>query len=116
MPFYFAGKKHKDPSDKNDVTDDDENDDWSDVEEDYHYLIGPGKRRHKCCCCPEVSPMAVCWRVGIWVGVNMLVLGSILVLVGFLMPRRSIVVGHKIDLEIIDREAQRYNYYLDLCR
>uniref|UniRef100_A0A1B6CUW5 Neurensin-1 n=1 Tax=Clastoptera arizonana TaxID=38151 RepID=A0A1B6CUW5_9HEMI len=75
-------------------------------QDDFEFLVEPGKRRWK-----------GCWfRTGLWVGVNLILLGLIALLVGHLTPVRNTIVGHQNNLEILDRWAIAFNRRLELCK
>lgn len=73
---------------------------------DYRYLIHPEKPRCR----------TVWWKIAVWTGVNLLVVGAVIILVGYLVPRHQVVIGQNDDLEVIDRSALRFNYNLDACK
>ena len=76
------------------------------------YLLSPaGARRHRC------VAAAVWWKVFVWIGVNFLAFGVVGVLVGYLVPQRSIFAGaiaHNV--EVVDRAAVAFNFNLDVCK
>lgn len=75
-------------------------------EDDFEFVVEPGKRRWR-----------DCWfRTGLWVGINLILLGVIALLVGHLTPARNTIVGHQENLEILDRWAIAFNRRLELCR
>lgn len=75
-------------------------------EDDFEFVVEPGKRRWR----------GFWFRVGMWVGINMLLLGLIALLVGYLTPPRQTIVGRKDNLEILDRWAIAFNHRLEICR
>ena len=53
----------------------------------------------------------------VWIGANFLVFGILGVLVGYLVPQKDIIVGSVDDhMDIIDRQAIRFNFNLDVCK
>ncbi|KAJ8876427.1 hypothetical protein PR048_020872 [Dryococelus australis] len=81
-------------------------------DEDLEYLVDPekeGPRRQRCC-------RGFWFRAGVWAGVNLLLVGMIALLVGYLTPPRDMVVGYHDNLEILDRWAIAFNHRLELCR
>lgn len=73
---------------------------------DYRYLIRPQKPRCR----------SLWWKIAVWSGVNLLAVGIVVILVGYLVPRHAVVIGYQDDLEVIDRSALRFNYNLDACK
>ncbi|CAG2054423.1 unnamed protein product [Timema podura] len=80
------------------------------VEDDFEYLVDPNKVRRSHCC------KGFWFRAGVWGGVNLLLVGIIALLVGYLTPQRDMVVGYQDNLEILDRWAIAFNRRLELCR
>lgn len=56
------------------------------------------------------------FRAGLWGGINLMLVGVITLLVGYLTPQREMIVGHHNNLEILDRTAIAFNRRLELCR
>ena len=56
---------------------------------------------------PEVRPLGV--------GINLLLLGAVAMLVGYLTPPRQAVVGQYHDFTVLDRWAVNFNYHLVSC-
>ncbi|XP_063244131.1 uncharacterized protein LOC134543156 [Bacillus rossius redtenbacheri] len=80
-------------------------------DDDFEYLMDPDKeQRHQRCC------RGFWFRAGVWSGVNLLLVGVIALLVGYLTPPRDMVVGYQDNLEILDRWAIAFNHRLELCR
>lgn len=75
-------------------------------EHDNRYLTTPGKRRH----------IGVYWKATLYIGFILLICGLILLLVGYYVRQRDVVVGYKEDLEIIDRSSLDFNRNLDICK
>ncbi|XP_075225845.1 uncharacterized protein LOC142326990 isoform X2 [Lycorma delicatula] len=76
------------------------------IQDDFEFVVEPGKRRWR-----------NCWfKVGLWGGINLLLLGIIALLVGHLTPPRETVVARVDNLEILDRSAMTFNSRLHLCR
>lgn len=80
-------------------------------EDDFEYAVDPIKNRgcRKCC-------RGFWFRAGLWGGINLILVGVITLLVGYLTPQREMVVGHHNNLEILDRTAIAFNRRLELCR
>ncbi|XP_022194660.2 uncharacterized protein LOC111052325 [Nilaparvata lugens] len=76
------------------------------VQDDFEFVIEPGKRRWR----------NLWFRIGLWGGINLLMLGIIALLVGHLTPPRETVVARLDNLEILDRWAITFNSRLQLCR
>ncbi|KAG8312986.1 uncharacterized protein LOC124354107 [Homalodisca vitripennis] len=75
-------------------------------EDDFQFLVEPGRRRWR-----------GCWfRAGIWVGVNLMLLGIIAMLVGHLTPARETIVSQHENYTILDRWAVTYNNRLVICQ
>jgi hypothetical protein len=51
-----------------------------------------------------------------WGGINLMLVGVITLLVGYLTPQREMIVGHHNNLEMLDRTAIAFNRRLELCR
>lgn len=79
-------------------------------EEDFRFLLRSNQRRRKC---PQVL-----WKIFMWLGVNLLVFGILGILVGYLVPQKSIF--SKVDEEnsegYVDRSAMAFNTTLDVCK
>lgn len=76
------------------------------IQDDFEFIVEPGKRRWR-----------NCWfKVGLWGGINLLLLGIIALLVGHLTHPRETVVARVDNLEILDRSAIMFNSRLQLCR
>ncbi|CAM1330510.1 Uncharacterised protein r2_g3958 [Pycnogonum litorale] len=106
---FYDSNQGKSQGENDSCTEEDE----CDEDDDYHYLIGPDRSKKsskRLCSC------GTCWRICLWTGINIVIIGSVLILVGFFVPTRSIVVGHKDDIEIIDKGAKSFNHNLELCR
>lgn len=73
-------------------------------------MVDPSKRQKPCCC------QGLWFRVGLWGGANLLLIGVIALLVGHLTPPRQTVVAFEDDLEVLDRWAIAFNHRLELCR
>ena len=80
-------------------------------EDDFEYAIDPIKNRGCRRCC-----RGFWFRAGLWGGINLILVGVITLLVGYLTPQREMVVGHHNNLEILDRSAIAFNRRLELCR
>lgn len=92
--FYDARAAFKDPTIYED-------------EDDSQYLLYPNQRRPRC--------TSIWWKVFVWIGANFLVFGIIGVLVGYLVPQRSIFKDDlKLadDVKVLDRGAIEFNYTL----
>ncbi|RWS21314.1 Neurensin-1-like protein [Leptotrombidium deliense] len=46
----------------------------------------------------------------------LLMSGSIVLLAGYVMPRRQVIIGQQEELEFIDRSAVNFNKNLDSCK
>jgi len=77
-------------------------------EEDQHYLLNPNPRRTRC--------KSIWWKVFVWIGANFLIFGIIGVLIGYLVPERRVVALSTTHQEVIDTNAVRFNYNLDICK
>ena len=78
-------------------------------EDDWEYLLRAGGRNPRC--------RSIWWKVFVWIGANFLFFGIIGVLVGYLVPKRSVIMGTIADnIEIIDRQAIAFNFNLDVCK
>lgn len=80
-------------------------------EDDYRYLLHPNPKRRRC---PPIW-MKIC----IWTGVNLLLFGIIGILVGYLVPQKSVIGGKLKDdgsLAKIDHAAVQFNTTLDLFK
>lgn len=73
---------------------------------DYRYLIAPKKRKRG----------ALCWKGSLWLGINLLVFGVVLLMVGYLIPRKEPVIGHQQEMAIIDHAALDFNRNMDFCK
>lgn len=61
--------------------------------------------------------MSLWWKIGIWCGVNLIVLGLVAVIVGYLVsPRPVVIAALADDLHIIDNSAIKFNANLDACK
>ena len=60
----------------------------------------------------------VWWKIFMWIGVNLLLLGVVGIFVGYLVPPRTVVVGEdQVAGEwYIDPQAKSYNAVLDACK
>ncbi|XP_054285663.1 uncharacterized protein LOC129002114 [Macrosteles quadrilineatus] len=75
-------------------------------EDDFQFLVEPGKRRWR-----------GCWlRVGLWVGVNLMLVGIIAMLVGHLTAPRDTVVHQQDHYTVLDSWAVTYNNRLIICQ
>ncbi|XP_076463182.1 uncharacterized protein LOC143295395 isoform X1 [Babylonia areolata] len=94
--FYDSHSSYKDPS----VYEDD----------DDMYLLHPNPRRRRC---PPIW-----WKVFMWVGVNLLLFGVVGILVGYLVPPKTVIVGENKPAGewYIDTSAKSYNTTLDMCK
>ncbi|KAK7099656.1 neurensin-1-like [Littorina saxatilis] len=94
--FYDSHASFKDPS----VYEDD----------DDMYLLHPNPRRRRC---PPIW-----WKIFMWVGVNLLLFGVVGILVGYLVPPKTVVVGENKPAGewYIDTSAKNYNTTLDMCK
>ncbi|KAL3869979.1 hypothetical protein ACJMK2_042598 [Sinanodonta woodiana] len=94
---FYSGSLYKDPT-------------IYEEEEDLRLLLRPRLRRRRC------SP--IWWKVFMWIGVNLLLFGIIGILVGYLVPQKSIFF--KVDSDnnhgYIDRAAMAFNTTLDVCK
>lgn len=79
-------------------------------EDDFHFPNRSGRRRRRC--------SHVWWKAFMWLGVNLLIFGIIGILVGYLVPQKSIF--SKVDEEnsegYVDRSAITFNTTLDVCK
>ncbi|GAB6028906.1 Neurensin-1 [Chamberlinius hualienensis] len=78
----------------------------------YRYLMEPPKKL-KC--------RSLWWKMAVWSGVFILIAGVIVILVGYLLPRRLVVLdGFSSDSNdewrVVDKAALRYNAKLDTCK
>uniref|UniRef100_T1J6U9 Uncharacterized protein n=1 Tax=Strigamia maritima TaxID=126957 RepID=T1J6U9_STRMM len=78
-------------------------------EDNFRYLVTPRKQY-----CEKVT--SFWWKLAVWGGINFVVLGLIAILVGYVIPKRDVIIGQQDDLEIIDRSAEKFNASLDLCK
>lgn len=94
--FYDTHTSYKDPS----VYEDD----------DDAYLLHPNPRRRRC---PPIW-----WKIFMWVGVNLLLFGVVGILVGYLVPPKTEIVGENKPAGewYIDTSAKSYNTTLDMCK
>ena len=94
--FYDSHSSYKDPS----VYEDD----------DDMYLLHPNPRRRRC---PPIW-----WKIFMWVGVNLLLFGVVGILVGYLVPPKTVIVGENKPARewYIDTSAKSYNTTLDMCK
>ncbi|XP_077869894.1 neurensin-1-like, partial [Saccoglossus kowalevskii] len=74
--------------------------------DDYQFLIPPSRRR----CSP------FWWKAAIWAGINLLILGTIALLIGYLVPQRKEILGYENDSVVIDDQAVTFNYRLDVAK
>lgn len=79
-------------------------------EDDFRFLLYPHSRRRRC--------RSVWWKVFVWIGANMLLFGIIGILVGYLVPQKTIIktVEERNDVAYINRGAMTFNTTLDLCK
>lgn len=79
-------------------------------DDEFGYLLqGPRKRRRLC--------TSIWWKVFVWIGANFLVFGIIGVLVGYLVPAKTVFVESMANnIEIVDKEAISFNFNLDVCK
>ncbi|KAH3698598.1 neurensin-1-like [Dreissena polymorpha] len=79
-------------------------------EDDFRFLLHPNPRKRRC---PQIW-----WKIFMWLGVNLLIFGIIGILVGYLVPQKSIFF--KVDEEnnegYVDRSAMAFNTTLDVCK
>lgn len=79
-------------------------------EDDFRFLLHPNPRKRRC---PRIW-----WKIFMWLGVNLLIFGIIGILVGYLVPQKSIFF--KVDEEssegYVDRSAMAFNTTLDVCK
>lgn len=96
--FYDSSSSYKDPN----VYEEDGDD---------LYLLRPNPRRRRRC--PPIW-----WKIFMWVGVNLLLFGVVGILVGYLVPPKTVVVGQNKPKELwyIDTSAKSYNAALDMCK
>lgn len=75
-------------------------------EDDFRFLVEPGKRRWRN------------WglRVALWVGVNLMLLGVIALLVGHLTAPRQPIVHQQDNFTVLDRWAVAFNNRLVICQ
>jgi hypothetical protein len=60
---------------------------------------------------------ATWWKAFVFVGASLLLVGTLAVLIGYLVPQRTVNVGYvDADHEVIDLDAKQYNQYLDICK
>ncbi|XP_013790432.2 neurensin-1-like [Limulus polyphemus] len=72
----------------------------------YQFLTDPQNRCKK----------ATFWRITFCIGLLLLIFGLILLLLGYFLPQKRVVVDFQADLEIIDRSALVFNQHLDICK
>lgn len=79
-------------------------------DDEFGYLLqGPRKRPRLC--------TSIWWKVFVWIGANFLVFGIIGVLVGYLVPAKTVFVESMANnIEIVDKEAISFNFNLDVCK
>jgi hypothetical protein len=79
-------------------------------DDDDMHLLHPNPRRRRC---PPIW-----WKIFMWVGVNLLLFGVVGILVGYLVPPKTVVVGQDKPRELwyIDTSAKTYNVTLDMCK
>ncbi|CAG2238970.1 neurensin-1-like [Mytilus galloprovincialis] len=95
--FYDPNSSVKDPS-------------IYEEDDDFALLLNPRSRRRRC---PPI------WlKVCIWSGANLLLFGIVGILVGYTVPRKSMVTKLSEDqnLGYIDHSAVSFNTTLDLCK
>jgi len=56
------------------------------------------------------------WKFSLWFGTICVSLGFLIILVGFLFPRKKIEISSDAELITVDRQALEYNQNLDFCR
>ncbi|CAG2113493.1 unnamed protein product [Medioppia subpectinata] len=74
--------------------------------EEYKYLIAPKEKRRA----------LFFWRSIFWIGFILLVLGALVLIAGYVMPRMNIDVGYQEEMRIIDRAAYMFNQNLEWCK
>lgn len=79
-------------------------------EDDYRYLLNPARRRRRC--------RPVWWKVSTWIGVNLMIFGVVGILVGYLVPRKPIIIETDSTNQIllVDKQANPHNTMLDMCK
>jgi hypothetical protein len=80
-------------------------------EDDFEYAVDPTKSHGFLKSCHGFW-----FRAGVWGGINLILVGVITLLVGYLTPQREMIVGHHNNLEIVDRTAIAFNRRLEVCR
>jgi len=78
-------------------------------DDDLRYLLNPNRKRP---CCHSIW-----WKIFVWIGVNFLIFGVIGVLVGYLVPPKTEIVGSsENNIEVLDTQALQFNENLDICK
>ncbi|RWS11189.1 Neurensin-1-like protein [Dinothrombium tinctorium] len=49
-------------------------------------------------------------------GFLMLTFGSCILLAGYLVPKKQVIIGHQNEMEIVDRSADNFNKMLENCK
>lgn len=105
--FYDSSSAFKDPN----VYENDDDDLYLLHPNPHHRLLRHRRRRRRRC--PPIW-----WKIFMWLGVNLLLFGVVGILVGYLVPPKTVVVGQNKPKELwyIDTSAKSYNVTLDLCK
>lgn len=60
---------------------------------------------------------SIWWKVFVWIGANLLIFGTVGVLVGYLVPQKTVIVAETEDnYDILDNQAINFNMNLDVCK
>ncbi|CAL1285739.1 unnamed protein product [Larinioides sclopetarius] len=75
-------------------------------ENQFGYPVPSRKRRRQ----------LLCWRWILGSGVVTILMGVVFITVGFLVPKKNVVVDIQEDIEIIDKEHLSFNWVLDIVK
>ncbi|CAI9721721.1 Hypothetical predicted protein [Octopus vulgaris] len=97
LHYFYESPSFKDPS-------------IYEEEDSLRYLLNPQRRRRRC---PPIW-----WKIFLWLGANLLFFGIVGILVGYLVPQRKVIIDINSNTKIamVDRDAERYNKMLDVCK
>ncbi|CAE1311724.1 unnamed protein product [Acanthosepion pharaonis] len=79
-------------------------------DDSFQYLLHPQNRRQKC---PPIW-----WKIFLWLGANLLFFGVVGILIGYLVPQRTVIIdiNDSTKIAMVDRDAERYNKMLDISK
>ncbi|GAB1597457.1 neurensin-1-like [Argonauta hians] len=97
LHYFYESPTFKDPS-------------IYEEEDSLRYLLNPQRRRRRC---PPIW-----WKIFLWLGANLLFFGIVGILVGYLVPQRKVIIdiNSSTKIAMVDRDAERYNKMLDVCK